>query len=433
MTPTDLTPDPAPSRRRFLQGSGLLAAAATLGVGGGLGVHAATRPRTALVPSADEAGAPSIGTNVVPFHASRQAGVAKPAQAHLVLTALDVRPGLIRPDLVALLKRWTTAAAAMTRGEPPELDGHEADGLGPASLTVTVGFGSSLFATQGPASELGLARHRPAALVDLPTFRGDRLLPAHTGGDLIVQACADDPIVAWHAARTLVRLGRDQVGVRWQQRGFSRVPGVARDPASTRRNLLGQLDGSNNLLPGTAVVDEHVWITGPTDPDEPAWMHEGTYLVARRIRMHLDAWDRISPHQRDLTLGRKVDGGAVSGGAEHDPVDFSDRPAAGEKVPANAHIRLANLAFNNGARMLRRGYGFDDGVLRADDGSAIPDAGLLFMAFQRDPRTGFVPVQQRLAAADALNAFTVHVGSALAAIPPGARAGEYLGQTLLEA
>ena len=51
---------------------------------------------------------------------------------------------------------------------------------------------------------------RPTALVDLPKFNGDQLIPEKTGGDISVQACADDPQVAFHAIRQLTRLAKKQ-------------------------------------------------------------------------------------------------------------------------------------------------------------------------------------------------------------------------------
>jgi deferrochelatase/peroxidase EfeB len=82
--------------------------------------------------------------------------------------------------------------------------------------------------------------------------------------------------------------------------------------------------------------------------------------------------------------------------------------------------------------MLRRGYSYDDGWdPAASDGAGRLDAGLFFMAYVRDPVAQFVPMQQRLANADALNRFITHVGSALFAILPGAPEGGYVGQTLL--
>ena len=84
-------------------------------------------------------------------------------------------------------------------------------------------------------------------------------------------------------------------------------------------------------------------------------------------------------------------------------------------------MRLAAPEENAGATMLRRGYDFTDGP---------DDAGLVFICFVQDPRRQFVPMQHRLAGADALNAFATHTASALFAIPPGGRAGGFVGADL---
>ena len=93
-------------------------------------------------------------------------------------------------------------------------------------------------------------------------------------------------------------------------------------------------------------------------------------------------------------------------------------------IPADAHMRLAAPAANAGAAMLRRGFSYVD-----DSGSA----GLLFLAWQADTRTGFIPVQRRLVAADALGRFIRHEGSALFAMPGGIEPGSYVGQALVAA
>jgi deferrochelatase/peroxidase EfeB len=77
--------------------------------------------------------------------------------------------------------------------------------------------------------------------------------------------------------------------------------------------------------------------------------------------------------------------------------------------------------------MLRRGYNFVDGT----DGLGHLDAGLLFLAYQRDPRTAFIPVQARLAADDALSEYLRHTGSGIWAVPPGVGDRGWWGQTLL--
>ena len=78
--------------------------------------------------------------------------------------------------------------------------------------------------------------------------------------------------------------------------------------------------------------------------------------------------------------------------------------------------------------MLRRAFSYHDGI--GADG--VPDAGLLFVAWQADPLKGFVPVQRKLDGGDGLSRFLRHESSGLFAVPGGAGRGEYVGQRLLE-
>ena len=172
--------------------------------------------------------------DVVEFYGAHQAGIVTPAQDRLHFAAFDVTTDS-RDDLVELLRAWTAAAANMTQGldvgefgamdgpylAPPE-DTGEAYGLRSARLTFTFGFGLSLFADDGN-DRFGLAARRPATLRALPHFSGDNLDPKRSGGDLCVQACADDPQVAVHAIRNLARIGFGTVAVRWSQLGFGRT------------------------------------------------------------------------------------------------------------------------------------------------------------------------------------------------------------------
>jgi deferrochelatase/peroxidase EfeB len=58
------------------------------------------------------------------------------------------------------------------------------------------------------------------------------------------------------------------------------------------------------------------------------------------------------------------------------------------------------------------------------------DAGLLFMAYQRDPRTGFIKIFSRMAKFDMLNQFVTHTGGGLFACPPGCAEGGFIGEGL---
>jgi deferrochelatase/peroxidase EfeB len=369
---------------------------------------------------------------IVPFYGEHQGGIATAAQDRLVFGAFDVTLS-DRRELAGLLRDWTVAASRLTEGEPvaalndelpvPPLDTGEALGLDPAQLTVTFGLGPSLFEHAG----LGLGARRPDALVELPHFPGDQLEPSLSGGDLCVQACSDDPQVAFHAVRNLARIARGRVVLRWLQLGFGRTSATT-EAQTTPRNLQGFKDGTNNLRgDDEQAMRAHVWV----GDDEPRrWLRGGTYLVARRIRMLIEVWDRSSLDDQQRTIGRfKASGAPLTGGTEHSAVDLGARRLDGAPViPTDAHIRHAAPSENGGERILRRGYSFTDGI---DPITGELDAGLFFVAFQRDPRRQFVAIQRRLASLDALNEYIVHTGSALFAVPPGAERGGFVGEALL--
>ncbi|MEU6877328.1 iron uptake transporter deferrochelatase/peroxidase subunit [Streptomyces sp. NPDC046712] len=401
-------PESTSTSRRTLLGWG--GAGLALGAAAAGGAVALTRTGDSTAPVADSGSA-------VPFHGAHQAGIATAVQDRLHFAAFDVKTA-DRAELVQLLKDWTRAAERMTAGhevgegaygglpEAPPDDTGEALGLKPSRLTLTIGFGPSLF-----DGRFGLKDRRPGALVDLPKFPGDNLDPARSGGDLCVQACADDPQVAVHAIRNLARIGFGKVAVRWSQLGFGKTSSTTPE-AQTPRNMMGFKDGTRNIAgTDTAALDKHVWVAAKDAPGAAAWMTGGSYLVARRIRMNIETWDRTSLQEQEDIFGRdKKEGAPVGKAKEH------DEPFLKAMKP-EAHVRLAHPDSNNGATILRRGYSFTDGT----DGLGRLDAGLFFLAYQRDVRTGFIPVQTSLARADVLNEYIQHVGSALFAVPPGVR------------
>jgi deferrochelatase/peroxidase EfeB len=401
------------SRRRLLGYSGAtLAAGAAAGAG--------------LVSVAQAHEGPASDNGPVPFFGAHQAGIATPVQDRLHFASFDVVTD-DRDRLIRMLKEWTAAGAALTAGHPygsaagglpesPPDDTGEALGLPPARLTLTVGFGPTLF-DKGGKDRFGLKARRPAPLIDLPHFPGDNLDAARSGGDICVQACADDPQVAVHAIRNLARIGFGVVAVRWSQLGFGKTSSTTPDQ-QTPRNMFGFKDGTRNISGDDhAALDRHVWASAK---DGGAWMNGGSYLVARRIRMHIETWDRTSLQEQQDVFGRmKGEGNPYGAKREHDPVPLA-------KLPADAHVRLAHPDSNGGVRILRRGYSFTDG----SDGLGRLDAGLFFIAYQRDPRTQFVTLQNRLAGTDHMNEYIQHVGSGIFACPPGVRKGGFWGETL---
>lgn len=362
-----------------------------------------------------------FGTAVESFYGRHQGGVATPPQAHALFVALDLTPHTgrsARDSLTAVLKLWTSDAARLTRGEPALADTEPELALRPARLTITVGLGPALF------DRAGLADLRPESVADLPAFSTDRLDPAWCGGDLLLQVCADDPVAVAHASRVLLKNVRSMTRQRWRQSGFRNARGASRSGGSMR-NLMGQVDGTANLH-DAAAFDRYVWDDRASAP----WFAGGTVLVVRRIRAEMDSWDELDRASKELTVGRRLDSGApLTGRTEADEPDLDADVNGIPVIPPNAHIALARRRTDD-EQFLRRPYNYDDPP--ADDRTS--DSGLIFAVYQRDPARQFVPVQERLAAADALNQWITTVGSATFAILPGVlAAGEYLGQTLLEA
>ncbi|MGD0058281.1 MAG: iron uptake transporter deferrochelatase/peroxidase subunit [Verrucomicrobiia bacterium] len=425
------------SRRGFLAKAGGLVAAAA---GAGLGVRAATDAIAAMKP--DDLSPPGNTRNASePFWGQHQAGILTPPQSHTYFAAFDLVTSK-RDDVIKMLRAWTAAAARMATAQTaslvgpaadiPQADTGEALGFPPARLTITFGFGAGLFTKDGN-DRYGLAAHRPDALVDLPRFNGDQLVDAHTGGDLSVQACADDPQVAFHAVRQLA-LAADYVAqLRWAQTGFITRPG----PKETPRNLMGFKDGTSNpSVTDPNAMGKFVWVGG----DGPDWMRGGSYLVIRRIRMALEHWDRLTLAFQEQTVGRQKSSGAPLGGQhEFDSPDLAATDKDGNPViPENSHVRLAVAETNDGARILRRPYSYNDGVnFNAErwppwrQGMEY-DAGLLFICYQQDPRTGFIKIFNKMSKYDMMNQFVTHTGGGLFACPGGIAEGGYIGQRLFE-
>ncbi|WP_067821607.1 Dyp-type peroxidase [Nocardia inohanensis] len=392
------------SRRRLLGGG--VAAAGVAGAAG-IGWGAATLPHREHDRDA--------GLDTVPFYGPHQAGIDTDPAGYVAYAGFDLVPGTGREDIIGLLKIWTDDAARLTQGRPALADTEPELAQRPAGLTVTAGFGPGLF------TAAGLEHQRPHWLKPLPAFEIDKLDPAYTGADVMLQICSDEATTVSHAVRVLSKHVKSLVAVRWVQRGFRNAP-----KGQTMRNLMGQVDGTVNIAAGTPDFDRLVWCDDSARP----WLAGGTSMVLRRIAMNLDSWDELDADGRAITLGRTDSNGAPLGGRhEFDDPDFTAVDQYGIPViPPSSHIARAHHQ-HDGERFLRRGYNYDD----APAPGQVSNSGLLFVSCQRDIDAQFLPVQQRLAEFDALNQWTTPVGSAVFAIPPGVPApGGYLGQQLFD-
>jgi deferrochelatase/peroxidase EfeB len=408
-----------------------------LGIAGALAAAGAGFGARGLVDK-PQGGGLSGSAAAEPFWGAHQAGILTPAQNHTYFAAFDLVTDK-RDDVIKLLQKWTTASARMAQGLEAGVDAADASpdsgdvqGLPPSRLTITFGFGPGLFVKDGK-DRYGLAAKRPEALVDMPAFSGDQLVPERTGGDLSVQACADDPQVAFHAVRQLVRLADYIAQIRWTQVGFIANPAGGGTP----RNLMGFKDGTGNPdTKNASLMDQFIW-AGSEAPD---WMQGGSYIVARRARIALEHWDKMKTAFQEQTIGRqKASGAPIGKQQETDKADLSATDADGNPLIAeNSHLRLATAETNGGAQILRRSYSYNEGVSFTAERwppwrqGMEYDAGLLFMCYQRDPRTGFIKIFDKMSKFDMMNQFVTHIGGGLFACPRGASDGEFIGQRLFQ-
>ncbi|TLE15887.1 deferrochelatase/peroxidase EfeB [Helicobacter apodemus] len=348
--------------------------------------------------------------NPYSFFGIHQQGIATPPQKHIYFLVLDLHTNS-RSDIKEVFKVWTTYASKLTLGENvapyskntliPALDTGEADSLNPYNLTLTFGVSVSFF------DKLGLKSSRPKLLKDLPHFPRDQLREEFSGGDICIQACADDPQVAFHAVRNLVRIARLKVTMKWSQMGFNSY-----ENNDTPRNLFAFKDGTVN--PSANELDKVVWVK------DGSWLDNGSYLVVRRVQMHLETWDRTHLKAQNDTFGRKRDSGAAYGkNEEFEEVDIT-------AMPEDSHVFLAKTT---GMQILRRSFSFASGI---DPRTGQFDAGLLFIAFQKDPMQ-FIAIQNALGNIDKMNEYITNIGSGLFACFGGVskKNGDYIGKSLL--
>ncbi len=394
----------------------------------------------AQLATSSTANATPVQPGIEPFRGKHQGGIATPMQSSTYFIAFDMDDTAKREDLTKLLQAWTDAAATMCAG-PAQFDA-KADhnqpsgesgatvGIPASRLTITFGFGATLFEKEGK-DRYALAKQRPEALVDMPRFAGDQLVSERTGGDLSIQACADDPQVVEYAVRILVKLAIGTASMRWAQMGFS----GGFKPGETGRNQMGFKDGTINVpTQNQTEMNKFVWV----GKEGPAWMQNGSYMVIRPIRISLEHWDAMKTSFQEETVGRqKASGAPIGKQHEFDKLNLDATDTAGNPVTTeNSHAAMSAPENNDGAQILRRAFSFDNGITRIAERwppwrqLMTFDAGLLFQCYQQDPRTGFIKLFAKMAQIDMLNQFTTHTGGGLFACPPGTKPGGYIGEAL---
>ena len=391
------------ARRGFIKQCGIISA----------GLVAGTAAKAQDAASAT----PPAAHDEIPYYGEHQAGITTPAQKHIYFLVADLHSD-DREKIKEMFQLWTAYSLRLTRGEHvkpysknlyiPPTDTGEADSLNPHNLTLTFGVSPSFF------SKLGIDNLRPPELAELPHFPRDQLQPQYTGGDICIQACADDPQVAFHAVRNLVRGARLNLTMRWSQAGFNSYDSADETP----RNLFAFKDGTANLSGEN--LDKVVWV------EKDGWLKGGSYLVARRIKMFLETWDRTSLGEQHNTFGRYRDSGAPMGQhEEHEPINLGLLDDKGEPaMPTTSHARIAHATGHN---ILRRSFSYASGI---DDKGQF-DTGLLFISYQNSPQP-FIDIQNAFGNVDKMNEYITHIGSGLFACFPGVKdENDYLGKALL--
>ena len=295
-----------------------------------------------------------------------------------------------------------------------------------ARLTITFGFGPSLFEQDGrtaSASPRG-ARPRCATCRRCPATSSTRRAAAATSACRRAPTTRRSPSTPCATSRASAAAPS---AMRWSQLGFGRTSSTSRAQA-TPRNLMGFKDGTQQHHGrGRDALAKHVWVGARRAA--AAGCAGGTYLVARRIRMLIEVWDRTTLGDQEQTIGRAQGSAARRSAATTSSTRSTShaRTRAASRCPIDAHVRLAAPA-----EQRRHAHPAPRLLLhrrhrRPRSASSTP--GLFFLAFQRDPRRSSSASSGGSAQTDALNEYIKHVGSGVWAVPPGAPGGGWVGLT----
>ncbi len=333
---------------------------------------------------------PDIGAVVESFYGQHQNGIEIARQSNLTLIAFNVKESADRKAMGRLMRLWSNDSSELVEGKSIIGDPQGEMAENPARLTITFGYGYSLF------QKLNMESEWPIPQNEIPPYPIDQLEDRWSKGDVIVQISGDNPQSIFHAALVIKRDAEPFADVKWQQRGFLDPAGINVD--GTSRNLMGQIDGTANKAIGSPEFKEIAWGDGDG----------GTTMVVRRIRINIHAWDTLSTKNKGIVLGRELE--------------------SGEKIESKSATSHVSRAFTNGtAGIIRRGFNYDDNYLA--DGTR--DAGLIFISFQAKLKS-YLDIQAKLNEVDDLNRWTTPIGSALFYIPAGATSGKYVGQSFFK-
>jgi dye decolorizing peroxidase len=338
--------------------------------------------------------APAATVTISPY-GTHQTGVItpNPPQTFVLISTWDLAT-VSKSSIGEVLAVLSTSIATLMAGADPLLAGMSVD-----NLTVTVGV--------GPKVVRAVDATLPGAQ-DLPKFSHEDIADADRGGDILIQACANDALVVSLATKSLAaKLGSSWMK-RWEQSGFR---GANLQETNAARNILGFIDGI--VGPKTdAERAQDVWLG-----NEGKSLQGGTIITLRRFIVDTAKFLGQPVAAQEAVFGRTRSGALpLSGGSATADVDLGAKSADGQYlIPVRAHVRAAHPFTSGSDLMLRRSYSTSDG--------------LIFISFQRKLRS-FVATLQAMDEGDALLDYSTATATATFVILPGFTEKAPLGTAL---
>lgn len=290
--------------------------------------------------------APPPGTDQEKYE-SRYAGQLE-RQRYLHVITADVS-ATTRQELNALLTKLTGFAQHQMLKEPPGQHRRPYDvPIKSQRVTVTIGFGATLFTTKQGDDRFTIAGKKPTWLKIMPPTEGDEpgFNPNAHATDLIILVASDDTYVNEYIFGKIFYGGVHRgIIVRGVERGYARPD--SREPSGFEDGLSNPKD-----LPPDYPMRHFVYIR--EGDNEPDWCTNGTYLGYRKIRRRLAKFFELNMKNREAVFGVH----SLSGERLDEPSPHSHAPKIN---PRRDEPDLFGF-MDNSRRFLRRPYFFNDGL-----------------------------------------------------------------------
>lgn len=351
-------------------------------------------------------------------------------QQHLHIITADVATAM-RSGLAAALNKLTEFSRHQMAKPPVRVGARTYDApIVSRRISITIGFGVTLFTSLTGEDRFGLAALRPTWLKLIPRTEGDdpAFDPALHATDLVILVGSDDFYVNEYIfGRLLYGTVHPDIRVRTVERGYARPDN--REPS-------GFEDGLTNpryTQDPNASDAMHRFVYVRRADGEPDWCTNGTYLAYRKVRRQLRGFFKLSDAGREAVFGVHR-----TTGIRHDHAAPSSHSP--KMNPRRTEADLFG-AHDDSRRFLRRPYFFTEGV--AESGEEL--RGLHHLSFARNlghqyewpvhmwqmnpdfpaPGTGIDALYEKVGGAR-------NVGGGYFFIPPAAVAqDDYLGSALL--